>query len=59
MTITGTLTVTSSDDTRFVPGDSVTVSLDSGLDVIVNRTVEVSVPAPLPVVETPTPAVVP
>lgn len=54
MTIAGQLSVTASDDPRFAAGDSIGIVIDAACDVIVTQNVEVTVPAPLPVVEVPT-----
>lgn len=50
MTIAGTLSVTASDDPRFVAGDTIGIVLDAGLDITVTQAIEVSAP----VVSTPT-----
>ena len=53
MTIAGQLSVTASDDPRFKAGDSIGVVIDAGLDISVVQNIEVSAPAPVPVVSVP------
>lgn len=44
MTIAGQLTVTASDDPRFIAGQSIGIVLDNGLDLTVTSNIEVSAP---------------
>jgi hypothetical protein len=47
MTIAGQLSVTASDDPRFVAGDSIGIVIDSDCTVTVTQNVEVSAPVPV------------